>query len=156
MKFNATKAVLYYNGLPKDSVTYTQGSVTSTTYTIGKSVPNSLYFDGYLNEVKVMDAFASADFIKLSYENQKASSTLFSATTLSTSSFTSSKVFKFNTTASGANVSGDVYNYPLLLRFTGSTIVDAVQPGAPDIRFLDADGVTWLDYQVERWDQTAG
>ena len=29
-----------------------------------------------------------------------------------------------------------------------------MQTNAPDIRFLDADGVTWLNYQIERWDKT--
>jgi hypothetical protein len=29
-----------------------------------------------------------------------------------------------------------------------------VQSGAPDLRFLDKDGITWLDYEIERWDQT--
>src|SRR5690606_25043041 len=43
-------------------------------------------------------------------------------------------------------------NFPLLLRLTGSDPLDQVQSGAPDIRFLDGDGVTWLDYQIERWD----
>ncbi|MEO7423775.1 MAG: DUF2341 domain-containing protein [Fibrobacteria bacterium] len=156
VRFNATKAVFYYNGAPKDSVTYTQGSVTNTVYTIGKSVPNSIYYTGYLNEVKVMDAYNSADFIKLSYETQKTASTLISSYT--TASFQSSKVFKLNTTASGANVTGNVTNFPLLIRVTGSAICDAVQgtgtAAPPDIRFLDGDGVTWLDYQVERWNRT--
>lgn len=154
LRFNATKAVLFVNGTARDSVTYTQGGITSTTMRIGRSRANAFYFDGLIQEVGIMDAYASTDYIKLAYENQKSGSTLFSSTTFNTSSFQKSKIFKFNTTASGANVTGDVYNFPLLLRITGSTIVDAVESSAPDIRFLDGDGVTWLDYQIERWSQS--
>gem|GEM_PF-2090209 len=154
LRFNASKAVLFVDGVARDSTTYTQGSITSTTLRIGRSAARSFYFDGLLNEVRAMDAYQSTDYIKLSYENQKSGSTLFSTTTINASSFQKSKIFKFNTTASGANITGDVYNFPLLLRITGSAICDAVQSNAPDIRFLDGDGVTWLDYEIERWNQT--
>ena len=111
-------------------------------------------WNGPINEVRIGNAAAalSADFIKLSYQNQKESSLLFSFFTAAT--FSKSKVFKFNTTASGANVSGDVTDFPLLLRFTDAAIVDATRSAGQDIRFLDRDGVTWLPYQIERWDQT--
>src|SRR2546429_604500 len=50
---------------------------------------------------------------------------------------------------------GNVTNFPLLVRITGSTICDAVEGSGvsipPDIRFLDGDGTTWLNYVVERW-----
>ena len=39
---------------------------------------NAEYFDGAISEVQVMDAYASADYIKLSYENQKEPAALFS------------------------------------------------------------------------------
>lgn len=152
LKFNATNAVLYHNGASAATLAYTQGSISSTTLRLGRSMVNAEYFDGAIQEVQMLDSYASDDYVKLSYENQKEGSLLFSTSGITTASFTSSKVFKFNTTASGANIAGDVYNFPLLLRLTGSTILDAVRPNAPDIRFLDADGVTWLDYSIERWD----
>jgi hypothetical protein len=157
VRFNATKAVLFLNGSATDSVTYTQGSISSTTYTIGKSVSNTLYFDGYLNEITVADSYRSTDYLKLLYETQKAGSTFL--TPYTTASFQSSKVFKLNTTPSGANVTGDVTNFPLLLRIAGVTALGANNTGTTvptDIRFLDGDGVTWLDYQIERWDRTGG
>ena len=41
----------------------------------------------------------------------------------------------------------------MLVRFTDADggLLSLVQSGAPDIRFLDGDGKTWLNYQVERW-----
>lgn len=67
----------------------------------------------------------------------------------------SSQRYYFDTTANGADVVGDVTQFPLLLRITDGEIIDAVQPGAPDIRFVDSDGTTRLPYEIERWDQNA-
>jgi hypothetical protein len=64
--------------------------------------------------------------------------------------------FRFNTTSNGANVPNDVTDFPVLIRITDPTIIDATQANANDIRFVDpiADGGKVLPYQIERWDQT--
>jgi hypothetical protein len=114
---------------------------------------------GQWNEFSYSATQRSADYIKLSFENQKEASTFFSTTTFTTASFQRTKVFRLNTSPSGANVPGDVFNFPLLLRITGTgtgsatAITDLAQSAGQDIRFLDGDGVTWLDYQIERWSQ---
>jgi Concanavalin A-like lectin/glucanases superfamily/Domain of unknown function (DUF2341) len=67
-----------------------------------------------------------------------------------------SKKLTLNTTASGANVSGNVTDFPVLVRLTSSnfTFADAKQDGA-DLRFTKSDG-TPLQYEIERWDAAAG
>ncbi|MCP4138626.1 MAG: hypothetical protein GY754_47155, partial [bacterium] len=67
-------------------------------------------------------------------------------------SFNSNVICKFDTTASGSNVSGDISNFPVLIRITDAAIIDAVKSGAPDIRFFDTDAST-LNYEIEEWDQ---
>ncbi len=66
--------------------------------------------------------------------------------------FLSKMVCRFDTTPDGADVPNDVMNFPLLLRLTDPAIIDAVQPDADDIRFIDKSGIP-LKYHVERWDQ---
>ena len=65
-----------------------------------------------------------------------------------------SKNLYINTTSSGADVSGDVQNFPLLIRLTSSdfTFSEALSTGF-DIRFAKSDG-THLKYERERWDDT--
>ncbi|MBN1130510.1 MAG: DUF2341 domain-containing protein, partial [Chitinispirillaceae bacterium] len=60
--------------------------------------------------------------------------------------------FILNTKASGANVTGDVFNFPVLVRINQSTFVDFphVLPGGADIRFAKSDG-RHLAYDIERW-----
>lgn len=65
----------------------------------------------------------------------------------------SSQRYYFDTTDNGADVSGNVTQFPLLVRISDPAIIDSVQPGAPDIRFVDNDGTTRLPYEIERWDQ---
>lgn len=57
-----------------------------------------------------------------------------------------------NTTAGGADVSGDVYNFPVLVRLTAGnfTFAQAKTDGG-DLRFTKNDG-TPLPYEIERWD----
>ncbi|MDB5105868.1 MAG: hypothetical protein JWP91_3557, partial [Fibrobacteres bacterium] len=58
----------------------------------------------------------------------------------------------FNTTSTGANVSTDQTNFPVLVRLDANNFLftQADQAGA-DIRFADPDGQA-LKYQIERWD----
>jgi hypothetical protein len=61
-----------------------------------------------------------------------------------------------NTTASGANVAGNVVNFPVLVRLTGSnfTFSQANIDGS-DLRFTKANGQQ-LPFEVERWDAAGG
>jgi hypothetical protein len=58
-----------------------------------------------------------------------------------------------NTTASGAPMPHDVYDFPLLVRLD-STLIDFSQadPQGADLRFTKAGGKTPLPYEIERWD----
>jgi len=58
-----------------------------------------------------------------------------------------------NTSATGANVAADVYNFPLLVRLNAGNF-NFAQGRSSDIRFEDAKGAR-LRYEVERWDSAA-
>jgi hypothetical protein len=61
-----------------------------------------------------------------------------------------------NTTTGGANVSGDVYNFPVLVRLIAGnfTFAEAKADGG-DLRFTKADGSP-LPYELARWDAANG
>ena len=62
------------------------------------------------------------------------------------------KNLHLNTTASGANVTGTVTGFPVLVRLTDSNFVfSQAQDSGRDIRFVKADN-TPLPYEIERWD----
>jgi hypothetical protein len=156
--YDGANVKVYLDGVVGSTAPALTGSIDNDNQTVRighNSTATGRFWNGNISDVRISNnsAVLSADFIKLSYQNQKAADALISYP-ISTASFSGSRAYKLNTTASGANVAGDVFNFPLLLRITGSTIVDAAQNGAPDIRFLDDDGVTWLDYSIERWDKT--
>jgi Concanavalin A-like lectin/glucanases superfamily/Domain of unknown function (DUF2341) len=67
-----------------------------------------------------------------------------------------SKKLVFNTTTSGANVSGTVTEFPVLVRLTNSNFNFAEANGSgEDVRFTKANGAT-LPYEIETWDSSAG
>jgi biopolymer transport protein ExbB len=67
-----------------------------------------------------------------------------------------SKKLYLNTTASGADVAQNVYNFPVLIRLTSSNFnfSQAVGNGA-DLRFTKSDNSSPLSYEIEQWDAGA-
>gem|GEM_PF-7100663 len=58
----------------------------------------------------------------------------------------------FNTTSTGANVSSDQSNFPVLVRLDANNFLfSQADVNGADIRFADPDGQP-LKYQIERWD----
>jgi hypothetical protein len=63
------------------------------------------------------------------------------------------KTLWLNTTATGANVSTLVQNFPVLVRFTTTdTVYAQMLAGTADLRFTKSDNATRLPHQVETWD----
>jgi hypothetical protein len=61
-----------------------------------------------------------------------------------------------NTTASGAAVAGNVYDFPVLIRLNSSNFnCTQAENGGADIRFTKRDN-TFLSYEIERWDAVNG
>jgi hypothetical protein len=63
-----------------------------------------------------------------------------------------SQKVSFNTTVAGANVPGNVINFPALLRLDKSNFdFSSAQANGSDIRFTKANG-TKLSFEIEQWD----
>ncbi len=62
----------------------------------------------------------------------------------------SRKKVTFDNRASAENLT----NFPVLVRLDSNTIdYGEVQNAAQDLRFIDSDGLTLLDYEIEKWDE---
>jgi hypothetical protein len=70
--------------------------------------------------------------------------------------FAAGRRIVLNTSGTGANVPGPVYNFPVLVRLgsTESAILSAANGGA-SIRFLKADSATVIPHEIESWSSTA-
>jgi len=79
------------------------------------------------------------------------------STTFSIGPWAHSMKLFLNTSPSGANISGNVYGFPILVRLTKSTLFDFSQAknSGEDVRFLKSDN-TFLRYEIERWDAAQG
>jgi Domain of unknown function (DUF2341). len=76
------------------------------------------------------------------------------STTFSMGPWAHSMKLYFNTSPSGANISGNVYGFPVLVRLTKSTTLfdfSQAKNSGEDVRFLKSDN-TFLHYEIERWD----
>jgi hypothetical protein len=75
-------------------------------------------------------------------------------TTIANPSWKYAQQLRLNTSASGANVGGDVRDFPVLIRLnaTNFDFSQALADGS-DIRFTKTNN-TFLPYEIERWDAT--
>ena len=66
------------------------------------------------------------------------------------------KAVTVNTTSTGANVTGTVANFPLLVRLTSANadVFTQALTGGADVRFSDSTGTTHYKYEKERWNAT--
>jgi len=76
--------------------------------------------------------------------------------TIAYSAFQHSSRIYLNTGYNGANINGNVYNFPVLIRLTAGTFNFAqAQANGNDVRFIKPDN-TVLPYEIERWDAANG
>lgn len=63
--------------------------------------------------------------------------------------------FFMNTTSGGANVAGNVYGFPLLIRLSNSNFVfNEARADGSDLRFTKSDNSP-VPFEIERWDATS-
>jgi hypothetical protein len=72
-------------------------------------------------------------------------------------SWSQHRTYVLNTTASGANVPGNVVNFPVLVRLSAvdSAVFTAAKAGGVDLRFTKANNTTRLQHEIESWNATA-
>lgn len=108
---------------------------------------------GNLDEIVESNVVRSSDWIKLCYENQRPNQTLVETEDYAT--WTDSIVITLNTTSSGANITSDIADFPVLLRLNAGNFsgFSVTEPGGADIRFVNKNGNP-LPHEIERWDDT--
>jgi hypothetical protein len=122
-------------------------------------------WNGDLDEVRLSRQAHTPQHVKLSYENQKAGSTILTFSRFpvtpslpveNTLLWSKSRKIRLNTTASGAGVAVDVKGFPALVRLDTSVFrFGEAHASGRDIRFTDPDG-SFLKHHVERWDALRG
>jgi hypothetical protein len=121
---------------------------------IGCRGGTTMFFPGYIDELRVSRIAQNGSWIKLCYENQKLNQSLVSVLPgpEDFSTWPNTMNIHLNTTSSGANATNNVFNFPLLIRLNPSVFSGFANtlPGGADIRFSKPDG-TALPYQIERW-----
>ncbi|MBF0432870.1 MAG: DUF2341 domain-containing protein, partial [Fibrobacteria bacterium] len=166
-----TQATWHYVTFTWDGSTvraYLDGTAGSTDGTTGNTLKNNAsdynffgqrdgqvgLWDGKLDEIRISSTNRSANWITLCYQNQKSTQTLVEHEE-TYSNWTYDQSYYLNTTATGADVSDDVENFPVLVRLNSSNFTFAqAQTNGEDIRFAKSDG-THLNYEIERWSDAA-
>lgn len=63
------------------------------------------------------------------------------------------RIYRLNTTSSGADITGDVDNFPMLIRLNSSNFnFNQALSGGQDLRFADENG-KFLFHEIESWDK---
>jgi hypothetical protein len=129
--------------------------------------PGTTFWVGVVNGTAIIDSVPAGSIPVLCYVNKVDTSqnhvikTNFTVTPEDTSFITDNHAWSFsrklyiNTTSSGAEVSSNVYSFPVLVRLSaGNFIFSQAKNGGDDVRFVKADG-SHLTFEIERWDPVA-
>jgi hypothetical protein len=114
-------------------------------------------WDGIIDEVRVSSTSRSADWIEAEYKTMNLEMNTFSNEEEKwwDSSWLNRRKITFDNSSSSENL----VNFPILvsLNATNSSNIDysKTQDNGEDIRFVDADGTTSLQYEIEDWDESA-
>ena len=169
---NGASIALYLDGALASNTLKSTNTARNDTFTVmigkradgdGTSSFAHSWFSGMIDEAEISNVARSADWIKLSYESQKASASLISFGTVQQASvgedyatWSNSTPIYLNTKVTGANVATTVTKFPVLVRLNSgnNAIFTAAQTNGQDIRFAKLNG-THLPYQIEQWNSTA-
>src|SRR5690606_37365301 len=136
-------------------------NVTRPYAWIGRSFnPTDNYLNAKVDAPMLSKVARSAAWIKLGYENQKAANSLVDIglggpiTSTPYGAWDHHRTLTLNTTSTGANVSHDVHDFPLLVRLTAAEalIISQAKAGGADIRFSRTDNSPPLPHHIEWWD----
>jgi len=117
-------------------------------------------YSGYIDEFRLSLNARSQDWIKLEFQNQQQNQTLITfGPVVSREQYENWSYFTrvyINTSATGANISQNVDNFPLLIRLDPSNFpyFSKTLIGGADIRFAASDGSP-LPYEIDQWDDGA-
>ncbi|HAJ78298.1 MAG TPA: hypothetical protein DCO75_00880, partial [Fibrobacteres bacterium] len=125
------------------------GSVSNTVnFRLASESDGDYQYNGLIDQAVVSFSARSSDWINLSYQNQKTSQTLVDLDDYDQWSY--SKKLYVNTSSMG--LSGNVVNFPLLVRIDTTMICfNQARGSGYDLRFSKSDG-THLNYEIEKWD----
>jgi hypothetical protein len=128
-----------------------------SVFKLGSAAGNAFYYDGRIDEFSVANVERSADWIKLCYENQKINQSLIAFEQVPPepedySEWSYHRQINLNTSTTGADITQDVNNFPVVIRLNESNFnfAQCLENGA-DIRFSLSD-YSPLPFEVELWD----
>lgn len=151
---------IYVNGVETTDPPYSSGTPTGHMLNPNwglkmgaENTSGSFKYHGLLDEVRVDTVARSADYLRLSYQNQRQYQNVAVVYGVEEySDWSYSKQIRFNTGSTGANVAGTVYGFPVLVRLNkGSFNFGDARSDGRDIRFASQNG-THLAYEIQRWD----
>lgn len=125
-------------------------------------------WQGWMEEVRISTVARDSNYVKLNFLTLRTDSlpgiihpvSIGDAESPSANgnyaSWSGHRTITLNTSAAGANVSGTVTNFPVLIRLgTAEAAIIAAANNGNSIRFSKADNTTALPYQIESWSSTA-
>jgi hypothetical protein len=105
--------------------------------------------NGTLDELRVSGIARSWDWINASFSNQNDTSTFYSIGPEEINPV--NWLYRKPITINSSQVSGNLTDFPYLIRITDSDLKDKARSDGYDIVFTDSNGRTSLDFEIERY-----
>ncbi len=154
------KAILYQDTIIKHTITTTTPESlyqnSANTYIGDSQWDDNSGFSGVIDEVRISDTDRTKSWINFTYCNIKETCNTYGKEQTYgwwDTRWQKRKPIYFDTTTSATT--SDLANFTALVRLNSSRInYTYTQNSGQDIRFVDADGLTELPYEIENWNES--
>jgi len=161
--YDGSTMVGYKNGIAGSTTYNTTGSINNSTgdsdLIIGADYNISNYSTETADEIRITDLARSGQWLAFEYCNMNDTCSTYSArenyadTTWWNSEWTRRRKISFDTTTSATTTA--LTDSPVVVQFNSARIdYDFTQNAGQDIRFIDADGLSQLSYEIEKWNES--
>ncbi len=161
--YDGSTMVGYKNGVAGATTYNTTGSINNGTgdsgLIIGAEYNISNYSTETADEIRITDLARSGQWLAFEYCNMNDTCSTYSArenyadTTWWNSEWTRRRKVTFDTTTSATTTA--LTDFPVVVQFNSARIdYNFTQNAGQDIRFVDADGLTQLPYEIEKWNES--
>jgi hypothetical protein len=153
--YDGTEARAYINGIQEGGIGSSSGYIINETVDlfIGTDSSNNRLI-GIIDEVRFSNTHRSLAWIETEYNNQNDTGSFF--TVGNEEIIQQNWLYRKQITINSSQVNDDLTDFPMLINVIDSDLNNKARSDGHDIMFMELDGVTKLDHEIERYNSSSG
>jgi hypothetical protein len=156
---SGTNVTFYLDGVSDGTASAGTSGANGLKRIGARTESTDMFFDGFIDEVRISSVARTAEWIETEYNNQKAPAAFYTVGIEETPGagddpFNNGWSYRKRMSIDGAQISSNLINFPVLVKTTDPDLIfgggHVGQADFDDILFTAANGTMKLDHEIER------